>query len=825
MKKILLTLLTLLILPVTSYATIAVSWNATSTDSGFIQPTAVNGNIDAIKVPYITATSTTSTSTFQGVVSNATTTVIASAVPQWFPPTIQPGGSLTSTTTYYYKIVARTIDGTTLASLETSTTTTSANKTIELNWALFPGATSYDIYRTTTSGVYGATSFLVNINAFLAYQNWLSGTLDAPYGRNIYNDDGTIALTSGTPPMVNSAYLNKIGTLNHFGGSIFYQAPLTVNGVSTMTDSPTDLQVPLTSPIQINPTTELSDSQDIPIFTVGLDTVGSVGSDTLGMWWETGDIGAKQFHLRNAANTFDADFKAGQINGTGLNVGDGQVNAGTYSAFTAGSYSNPTYAIQAGVLSGFYPNDTSFPFSWAWASNQNVNLYMGYGRFSLPGGTIIRDTATYGADRMNRFNVFSLDDALQSGTIVNDGVGNTTGTGTLFTKEFGLGDTISVGGTEGIITAITDDTHIITAPPLSAFVSGPPTKKQAVIGLGTPSVPQAFYIGYDGRFGFGGLPDSTNQYSFKDPSNHGTTFEGKTSVSGVFTANGASQFNQNVTIANTKLLTLGQGSNIVLNTTTGTKIGTAANQLLGFFNATPIVQPVNTDAINDVLVNLGLRAASGLSNFSTTLLLKAGGTAASTEPMRWTASTALLSTPVALSEEHDNDKRYYTITTGTARKEYTLNDSALTSGTIPVATTNGRLTDSTPANIATALSATSTGSFRNQSATVSSVNTYTPTASSTYSISVSADVDAVTADTLTITCTYTNTNNVASTATFFPMGLTSAGLTTTGSPAFTALIITPMKNTAVTVVSTVTGVGSISYDIDASILPIGTLTK
>jgi hypothetical protein len=41
-------------------------------------------------------------------------------------------------------------------------------------------------------------------------------------------------------------------------------------------------------------------------------------------------------------------------------------------------------------------------------------------------------------------------------------------------------------------------------------------------------------------------------------------------------------------------LTLGSADNIVLSTTTGTKIGTATNQLLGFYNQTPIAQPSST---------------------------------------------------------------------------------------------------------------------------------------------------------------------------------------------------------------------------------------
>lgn len=116
--------------------------------------------------------------------------------------------------------------------------------------------------------------------------------------------------------------------------------------------------------------------------------------------------------------------------------------------------------------------------------------------------------------------------------------------------------------------------------------------------------------------------------------------------------------------------------------------------------------------------------------------------------------------------------------------------------------------------------ATSTASFRNLAATKPVVNTFTPAASTTVEIDVSATVDAVSAGTLTITCTYTNDNNVPSTATFFPMGLTTAGLSTTGSAALSPLVITPMKNTAVTVVATFAGV-SVSYDIDATIRPVG----
>lgn len=61
-------------------------------------------------------------------------------------------------------------------------------------------------------------------------------------------------------------------------------------------------------------------------------------------------------------------------------------------------------------------------------------------------------------------------------------------------------------------------------------------------------------------------------------------------------------------------------------------------------------------------------------------------------PSKFT-SGPLLTSPVAGSEEFLTDKRYFTIGTGTARKEYAFFDAAGTSGRVPYETTNGRLTD------------------------------------------------------------------------------------------------------------------------------------
>lgn len=64
-------------------------------------------------------------------------------------------------------------------------------------------------------------------------------------------------------------------------------------------------------------------------------------------------------------------------------------------------------------------------------------------------------------------------------------------------------------------------------------------------------------------------------------------------------------------------MTFKDAINIAVNGTTGTKIGTATSQKFGFWNVTPIVQPANTVAIDDLLVNTGLRASGGTANFTT----------------------------------------------------------------------------------------------------------------------------------------------------------------------------------------------------------------
>jgi hypothetical protein len=95
--------------------------------------------------------------------------------------------------------------------------------------------------------------------------------------------------------------------------------------------------------------------------------------------------------------------------------------------------------------------------------------------------------------------------------------------------------------------------------------------------------------------------------------------------------------------ASLNALTIKEGANIVLGATTGTKIGTATNQRLGFFNATPIPQPsavTDLQGLANALSGLGLIATS--PGIQTTINLTQTG---SSGPASWTPSTNTLNIP------------------------------------------------------------------------------------------------------------------------------------------------------------------------------------
>lgn len=97
-------------------------------------------------------------------------------------------------------------------------------------------------------------------------------------------------------------------------------------------------------------------------------------------------------------------------------------------------------------------------------------------------------------------------------------------------------------------------------------------------------------------------------------------------------------------------------------------------------------------AANRKLTHTTTGLGLGVTSPTAVLHLKAGTATANTAPLKFTSGT-LLTAAEAGAIEFLTDKFYGTIITGAARKEFTLNDIALTSGRVPFVTTNGRLTD------------------------------------------------------------------------------------------------------------------------------------
>jgi len=129
------------------------------------------------------------------------------------------------------------------------------------------------------------------------------------------------------------------------------------------------------------------------------------------------------------------------------------------------------------------------------------------------------------------------------------------------------------------------------------------------------------------------------------------------------------------------------GSNITYKSTTG--VGTAAgvaHQWTGGTDGGTVIATM----LNNGSMGIGTASPTAV------LHLKAGTATASTAPLKFTSGT-LNTTAEAGAIEYLTDNLHFTIATGTARKGIVLDDGTrLTSGKIPVATTNGRLIDLTP---------------------------------------------------------------------------------------------------------------------------------
>jgi hypothetical protein len=118
---------------------------------------------------------------------------------------------------------------------------------------------------------------------------------------------------------------------------------------------------------------------------------------------------------------------------------------------------------------------------------------------------------------------------------------------------------------------------------------------------------------------------------------------------------------------------------------TGFYLGALSNDLVA--NNLGGTQRMRITSAGAVIIGTSTTALAWLS-------LPAGTTAANTAPLKFATGTSMTSAEAG-AMEYTTDDLFFTISTGTARKRILMADqtAGLTSGTVPVATTNGRLTD------------------------------------------------------------------------------------------------------------------------------------
>jgi hypothetical protein len=156
--------------------------------------------------------------------------------------------------------------------------------------------------------------------------------------------------------------------------------------------------------------------------------------------------------------------------------------------------------------------------------------------------------------------------------------------------------------------------------------------------------------------------------------------------------------------------------------------------------------------------NLGVRMGATAS--TAYLHLAAGTTAASTAPIKLTSGT-VMTTAEAGAIEFTTDDFFATITTGAARKAFILDNGArLTSGRVPFATTNGRLTDDSDMTFATdtlTITKLSVGTITGAQVFDNKITTYNNVATEGYGVPAIVDDVALAGQTADITTTnFTN---------------------------------------------------------------------
>lgn len=321
----------------------------------------------------------------------------------------------------------------------------------------------------------------------------------------------------------------------------------------------------------------------------------------------------------------------------------------------------------------------------------------------------------------------------------------------------------------------------------------------------------------------------------------------------IVTFSGVTTFNQNMNITPSgHSVTVSDITSFTLGTSSGTKWGTGTTQKQAWWNATPIVQPVNTTAIDTLLTNTGLRASGGVANFDTIIKPRAGSATAGTAPIQFTTGVNL-TTPVAGAMEYVNPDLFFTPNSA-VRYNVPLVSGAGTQGDLLYASgasiyarlakdtnTSRYLSNSGTANspswsqvdlttgVTGVLPAANGGipstfgrATGQTSANASVVTKTVGAADASFMVSANVLVTASTLNSFTVTCAYTDESNTPRTLTLNFSQLTGAFITTitnaTGAAPYEGVPVQIRCKAATTITIASTGTfTTVTYNIEGLI--------
>ncbi len=512
---------------------------------------------------------------------------------------------------------------------------------------------------------------------------------------NVTNDATDVAL-SGDVSLVNSGVLTVIGVKGVVLPSLS-TGFLTYDGINWVFDNTTYGIVNSVSGTtnRITSSGGVNPSIDISAAYIGQSSITTLGTITSGIW-NSSTIGAL-------------------YGGTGINssasTGVAQLNAGTWSISTA--LANGTTATTQSASD----NSTKIATT-AYVDTGGLAYWkLASGGTLTASNTITSNTngflnfnGTWSATANNQFH------ANFTGTFTTENVNNDIIYGYKFTPTL-VKNASNPTGQKGYGVFISQPTNPASFDGVSLLVQGGATYVSSGLQLGNSS--------FSGPLGI--YQTANNNVTLETGSSGSVKISNIVTLTNQTTISGTGQLIYAQWLANNTGSATGT-SNIV--TVSGSQSATAGNTstLLGiqgtlgiqttgsgvFFQAGGVIN-LNANATNVTItglsyaptltnvVGLGTHyglliqptaaiSGFGLSTPANALVVIGAGTT-TLAPLKLTSGTSLTSA-IAGTIEFTTDDLFFTISTGAARKNITLWNTLGTSGRVPFATTNGRLTDS-----------------------------------------------------------------------------------------------------------------------------------